>query len=540
MTEAARRLWEDADHTDISPNRFTDHFARRTPAQARLDMMLISGGDERIWLDPVTRRDRYGAPASPAPEELWFSHGAVAAISPRGYAAATRAFYAHARMGADPAALFDDIRTRIARLIGLPGIEVALTPSGADAEYAALAIATTLLGPSIVNIVIAPDEISEGAATAASGAHFGDTAAFAPHVERGAPLAGWPADTALLRRVAIRDARGRPLSSFEIDRAAAREAAAALQTGRAPLLHVLDASKTGRAGLSRKTARDILECTGDRALAVVDACQLRCSFEQIRADLEAGFLVMITGSKFVGGPAFCGALLIPPAIAGRLRGMTLPAGLAAYMARLDWPADLAGAFSSGSFVAANLGLALRWTAALAEMEAYAGTPPSLRDAIHARFAETVRRAVAGNAELDFLDAECWGLGAPATLYPIITRDGDPAQARRLHDLLAAPIGAYDAPDLDRACHLGQPIVIGGRAALSVSLGMPHINAVAERVAQNRDLDAAFLPLQRDLELLFRKWSVLARRIGPAQQPAANANDRVVAPALALRARLGLR
>jgi hypothetical protein len=65
------RVQTGADVLEIS--RFPEHVARRTPAQARLDMMLVSGGDERIWLDPVTRRNRHGAPASPAAEELWFA-----------------------------------------------------------------------------------------------------------------------------------------------------------------------------------------------------------------------------------------------------------------------------------------------------------------------------------------------------------------------------------------------------------------------------------------------------------------------------------
>ena len=32
--------------------------------EARLRLLIASGGDDRIWLDPVTRRNRYGVPAS--------------------------------------------------------------------------------------------------------------------------------------------------------------------------------------------------------------------------------------------------------------------------------------------------------------------------------------------------------------------------------------------------------------------------------------------------------------------------------------------
>lgn len=530
------RVQTGADVLEIS--RFPEHVARRTPAQARLDMMLVSGGDERIWLDPVTRRNRHGAPASPAAEELWFASAEGNPISPRGYAAATRAFYAHARMGADPATLFNEIRARIAALIGLPGVEVALTASGAETEYAALAIARALLDRPIVSIMVEPEECCDGASAAAAGTHLGDTAAFASHVERGAPLAGWD-EGVLLRRVAVRDEKGQSLPSFQIDRAAAYEVADALAMHRAPLLHVLDSSKTGRDGPSRDVARAIAESVGDRALVVVDACQLRCSFEQIRADLEAGFLVMITGSKFAGGPAFCGALLIPPQMAARLREMALPAGLAAYAARFDWPEHFANAFSSGGFAPANLGLALRWVAALSEMEAYAATPAPLREAIVARFTEIVRRAVASSFGLDFLDAECWRLGRMATVYPIVALGADSAQTRQLHDALAAPLGAGEAPELNRICRLGLPAVAGGQAAMTVSLSMPQINAVAERHAQNMDLDAAFSPLRRDIDLLFRKWDALLRRTDAGAQPIMRPVNDSVAPGDTRLARLGI-
>ena len=55
---------------------------RRRPHDARLRLLIASGGDDRIpGSDPVTRRNRYGAPATPAPDELWFSSSTACAIS---------------------------------------------------------------------------------------------------------------------------------------------------------------------------------------------------------------------------------------------------------------------------------------------------------------------------------------------------------------------------------------------------------------------------------------------------------------------------
>lgn len=515
MTDAAKRLSTDPAFAS-APALGAAAQPAATPSlsRARLEMMLASGGDERIWPDPVTRRNRYGAPVPPAPEELWFSSSTASAVTERGYCSAHDALDALGRDGADLSRWFDEIRARIAAHFGAPGVEVVLTASGTEAEFAALAVAKALLNRPIANIVVAPDETGGGVSLAATGAHFAATAALEPNVEKGATVAGWEKDEVVMRRVDIRDVNGRPRAAAEIDRAAGVAVADALRTGRAALLHLLDASKTGRGGPSRAAARQICATAGERALVVVDACQLRCSFEQIKADLADGFLVMITGSKFAGGPPFCGALLIPPGKAEKLRGMSLPPGLAAYAARRDWPQGFEGAFEAASFAPANLGMGLRWTAALAEIDAYAQIPEPLRREIAALFAESARRGVAGNPDLDFLDAECWRLGGkPATIFPILTHRGDPAQTRLIYDSLRASTGAFDTADLARICHVGQPVVIGGRAALRLCFSMPQANFVADRVASGLDVDAAFLPLRRDMELLFRKWGALARRIG---------------------------
>jgi len=513
MTDAAKRISEDeAGETSAFAESVADLATGRS--LPRLDLMLASGGDERIWPDPVTRRNRYGAPVRPAPDEIWFSSSTASAVTERGHAAARRTFDAVTERGADLVGWFARLRARIRAQLAAPGVEVILTASGTEAELAALAVARELLRRPLANIVIAPDETGSGVALAATGAHFAASAAFEARVEKGTPLAGWMKDDAVMRPIPIRDADGRLRSVREIDRAAGLAVANALRVGRGTLLHVLDCSKTGRGGPSREAAREMAASAGERAVVLVDACQLRCSFDQIRSDLDAGFLVMLTGSKFAGGPPFCGALLIPPDKAARLGGLRLPVGFAAYSARCDWPKSFEGAFGATDFAPANLGLGLRWEAALAEIEAYAAIPAPLRENIIALFAESARRCVAGNPDLDFLDAENWRLGGkPATLFPVITHHGDVAQARLIYESLRAADGDFENPQHARACHVGQPVILGARAALRLCLGMPQVNAVAARAMQGTDLETAFRPLREDMELLFRKWGVLAKRIG---------------------------
>src|SRR5579863_10577734 len=97
--------------------RATAESPRSTPHEAHLRLLLASGGDERLWLDPVSRRNRYGAPAAPATDELWFSSSTACAISPRGWAAAGAAL--ERLTGPEPLTIdawFDDLRARLLAL----------------------------------------------------------------------------------------------------------------------------------------------------------------------------------------------------------------------------------------------------------------------------------------------------------------------------------------------------------------------------------------------------------------------------------------
>src|SRR5271154_3635898 len=109
--------------------------ARQTSSRdARLRLMIASGGDDRIWLDPTTRRNRYGVPAAPAPDELWFSSSTASAVSPRGWTAAGEALEQLTTPGRlSIAAHFDSLRQRLLARYGAPGAEAVLAASGTEA-----------------------------------------------------------------------------------------------------------------------------------------------------------------------------------------------------------------------------------------------------------------------------------------------------------------------------------------------------------------------------------------------------------------------
>src|SRR5262249_26024531 len=110
------------------------------------------------------------------------------------------------------------------------------------------------------------------------------------------------------------------------------------------------------------------------------------------AYLEHGFMVALTGSKFLTGPTFSGALLVPRTLARRLKRQVLPQALGGYSARADWPKGWTAARSLPDV--ANYGLLLRWEAALDELRAFRSIPDHEVAALLSAFARAVKTRLA--------------------------------------------------------------------------------------------------------------------------------------------------
>src|SRR5262249_46296743 len=116
----------------------------------------------------------------------------------------------------------------------------------------------------------------------------------------------------------------------------------------------------------------------DDVVVVVDAAQGRFSRRGLRDVLANDYLVIITGSKFYGGPPFSGALLVPERFQPEQRGLNkLPSGFSDYFSAVEMPPTW-NQIRRAQLKRANTGLLLRWSAALAEMDAYYEVPSELR------------------------------------------------------------------------------------------------------------------------------------------------------------------
>ncbi len=441
-----------------------------------LDLALLSGGDPRIAVDPLTLLDGYGVRTFPRDGQISLSSSTASAISRRGYAAAAAAFERFGR-GEQPGAASEKIRRTLRAQLGLGDADIVLAPSGTDAVLQALFIARATLGRPLTSIVVGADESGSGVPRAAAGRHFSTATSAGIAVTQNTPLAGLDAE---IVAVALRDRDGheRPMAEIDAETEAAVVAAAKAERGVA--LYLMDHSKLGTRGPSGACIDALHAQFPGCVQLVVDACQGRLSPGRIGFYLDRGALVLITGSKFVGGPPLSGAVLVPAWIAGQIEtGGVVPPALAAYTARSDWPARWA-AIRNQLPERVNFGQALRWFAALAEMRAYHAVPSLFRRLALAEFAAAFDRAIDRFPELRPLPAPAWfGVEADEefsvrTIFPFVpTRDGRPlslAQAKILHHALNIDVaGLTGAPIGAAICHIGQPVALAdGSAALRIS------------------------------------------------------------------------
>jgi hypothetical protein len=250
-------------------------------------------------------------------------------------------------------------------------------------------------------------------------------------------------------------------------------------------------------------------------MVVIDACQMRLSRQRLACCLDRGHLVLVTGSKFFGGPAFSGALLVPPSVSQALEGSgEIAAGLLDYASRSDWPkrwARLRACFESR----ANLGQWLRWEVALEEIGAYYAIPAAFRAAALHELAAGIESLITLSPSLRLIAAPDRSVSTQdeefgeATIFPFtIERQGRAISAtdcRLLYQALAQDLGDViaasrrDRAILARRCLLGQPVRIERRgyeptAALRLCIGARQVteswsaDAVAAAQSLHHELD----------------------------------------------------
>lgn len=409
----------------------TDERAREEAVRA-----LLAGGDGRLRLDD-SGRNKYFCRPVPDRSVVCLSSCTASPIDEAGLAAAAAAYdrIAGATDGAR-AHRVDEERDRvvaaIGRYLGLdPAVEIILTPSGTDGLLLAAALMAFETGPGPLTAILpSPAETGSGVSQAVACRAFDGP-------EAGQPLVDRVVDVVSVRH---RGADGEALPSGRISQD--YEAACRAARGR-PLLYLTHGTKTGLvAPVDVSAGVDV----------VVDACQLRLRSSAVRGYIARGWPVVITGSKFLGGPAFCGAVLLPP---GRFS--------AAVRRRAEAILALGGgAADADPALRATVGPLLRWSAALATP---GGRFPSedRTAALLKRLGEVAADAVGSLPGVRVMQGE----GPPSGIVAFAVQKLDHSDVLLTADELRP---FYRSLALQGVL-LGQPVDLGPFGALRLAVGM---------------------------------------------------------------------
>ncbi|MGJ4947671.1 hypothetical protein [Bradyrhizobium sp. HKCCYLS20291] len=478
---------------------------------ALLGDLLIDGGDTRLALDRPWGRNGYGCPPSPAPDMQCFASSTASPISERAYArvelAREQLMHGAISLGLEQALdrRTEEMRCELRQHLGLPGdVDIVFSPSGTDSQLHALALTRSLLGDDVTSVVIGSDQTGSGTAASARGRHFSTRTAGGLAVTKDVPIEGLDGDAQQLPLLdsTTMQARG------DIDEAALAAVEALVRDGRNVLLQVMDSSKLGWRAPDRSCLDEVSQRWPGRVQIVVDACQMRLSPARLAEHLDRGHLVLISGSKFFGGPAFSGALLVPRAVSSGLRnGHPIAPGIFDYANRSDWPAGWSD-LRARSAPRANIGQWLRWEAALEEIAAYHQVPATFRRMAIRQLGEAIESLLMLSPVLHpiatgavFADDDEFGF---ATVFPFaLRRNGEllgigetQAVYRALQLDLSGRFHGRMADVAARRCLLGQPVRIerpsgAPIAALRLCIGARQITeAWADDVTSRRiNLDA---------------------------------------------------
>lgn len=489
--------------------------ARASAAECGFDEFeswLTTGGDDRsLILD--SGANKYHIKPQPIDDSHVF-RGSCTGNPPtrRGYDAAKVLFEKKLKGLKGPkldsalTTIFGGQRKRLTQYLNLPeGAEIVLCPSGSDAEYIPVALAKCLHPTKqIVNGVTQLNEIGSGTAPAAIGEFFSTHAPFlgANHEEC---LSGFEGIDGYI--IPARKSDGEVVNASKKMR---EFCAAQLKENKFPIVHGVFGGKTG---VRDSEMPGSLEA-GEKSIGVVDACQGRFSLEEMNSWMKNDSIVLFTTSKFYQAPPFCGAVILPPSISEKLYKAPPPkdmltgeTGLGAFVTDKELPSCLKSWKSIlRDDSKNNVGLALRWEAGLAAMEALCHISDDEKIKMYEEWASTVRNMV---DEAEMIDTFC--VERSIVSIRIAKNDGswlNMDEARDLYRWMSLDVlAAIPAATLDEKAALSTPAYIGQPVDVSKSHAIVRIALGAESLLSYEKSKGQIL---KEDELTVKKLATIAK------------------------------
>lgn len=530
-----------------------------------LEEVMTLGGDDRIIIPAGAAVNKYFTRPLHYPGMIERSSSTSSSTSLKGFEAASDLFnyFRFEQESGSAEACFKNsmccIRDSIKHLWGPQRINRCLvftTPSGSDAEmlptFAALARHPSFFidghdEPLVTNIVIASGEVGSGTALAAGLKHFSSLVPSGNSVESGASIVGIADNLVDVVELKIRSDLGDLIRADLLeDHIASILQKVIEQEGQMGVLHMVHACKTGFGAPRENFVRAMKNRYKDKLVVVVDAAQLRMDESVVERWLDQNFWVLLTGSKFLGGPSFSAALLIPEDEAVLLAQVPvekIPVGLGDYFTPSDCDEGFDN-FKQALPVWYNVGLALRWQAALAQAGRFYLINQSARDRALEFWSFHVGEIIRDFSPRlilleDIVDddadqlsfAESVGKINSITSFFVSVKDErgvdtclNMAELRKFHKLMTLDLQPFlpaltiKQRDIAKtACVIGQPVQVATtgkyQAVLRLAISVPELIKIIN--LKNFNTFVSTLEILRDDVLIIKKarliadnWSVL--------------------------------
>ncbi|MCO4753970.1 MAG: hypothetical protein KC478_05785 [Bacteriovoracaceae bacterium] len=460
-------------------------------------LLLSQGGDDRSTIDPKTLKNKYHSSTLPF-YDYQRSSCTSSSVSLETYLHMEQVHFelmaATALGDVDKESLFhnqrDEIFSFFVSSMLKEKVSILSTPSGTDVEFLC-----TWLGvirhqeifdqkQKKVSVFVNGDlEVGSGTKLAAGLNHFSGRAPLGHELTKGEAVIDDAHIDVNVESFYTRDESSNVYNSAASEQKLYNMVKEHVEDGRVVVFHYVHASKTGVCIPSYDMAIKIKTDFKDKVVMVVDAAQMRLTSDSVEQYLELGMNVIVTGSKFIGGAPFSGALLLNEHDTRTFveTKLELPAQYDQYFDQYGINDIVKREASSRAWC--NWGLFMRWEVAVHEMRQFASIPLEFSNLFIYEWGKRVEKMIESGKfkvnilkESALLPSDDSSLSQANSIIPFeiettpaLTQD----QLKKIH----AAMTVKRTPE-DIICEIGQPVQISTgdkkRFALRVALGAKNV------------------------------------------------------------------
>lgn len=498
-------------------------------------LLLSQGGDDRSTIDPISLKNKYHSKTLPY-YDYQRSSCTSSSISLETYLSLEQKHFdlmaANLLGEIDNETLFHNQNDEILSYFVTPAIKekvsILSTPSGTDVEFLCTWLGM-LRGSEIygddkisVSVFVNGDlEVGSGTKLAAGLKHFSSRAPQGHKLEKDISVSQFDNISINVESFKTRDEKTNVYNSPESEKAVYDKVKQEVQANKIVVFHYVHASKTGVCIPSYNMTKKIKEDFGDKVIMVVDAAQMRLRSDSVEQYLEMGMNVIVTGSKFIGGAPFSGALLVNEKDSQSFleAKIDLPVEFDQYFDQFGVSKLVKRVKSQKKW--SNWGLFMRWEVALHEMKQFDRIPLEFANRFIYEWGKKVEKIIESEKikvnilkESALLPSDESSLSHANSIVPfeiVTTPKLTQEQLKNIHARMTVKRTRDDI-----ICEIGQPVQISTgenkRYALRVALGAKNV-IDAYRGPNSYHFDDCFeYLLNNDKKLLNKLFDLIEQEI----------------------------